>query len=102
VLPTLRHRRPVTHNYVLVEAVALVQARLGMEAVRRLLDDLVPVVELRFVDRQLHGQAVAALLATGARDVSLVDRVSALMRTAQIVEAFAFDPHFEREGFTLV
>jgi uncharacterized protein len=103
VLPTLRHRRPVTHNYVLVEAVALVQARLGMEAVRRLLDDLVPVVELRSVDRQLHAQAVAALLATGARDVSLVDRVSfALMRTAQIVEAFAFDPHFEREGFTLV
>jgi predicted nucleic acid-binding protein len=50
VLPTLRHRRPVTHNYVLVEAVALVQARLGVEAVRRLLDDLVPVVELRFVD----------------------------------------------------
>jgi predicted nucleic acid-binding protein len=46
---------------------------------------------------------VAALLATGARDVSLVDRVSfALMRSAEIVEAFAFDRHFEHEGFTLV
>jgi predicted nucleic acid-binding protein len=103
VLPELRDRDPVTHSYVVVESVALTQARLGVDAVRRLLDDLLPVFELRFVGRELHSAAVAALLAAGSREVSFVDRVSfELMRGAGITEAFAFDRHFEEEGFTLV
>jgi predicted nucleic acid-binding protein len=103
LLPTLRDRGPLTHSYVVVESVALTQARLGIEAVRRLLDDLLPAFELRFVSRQLHGAAVAALLASGSGDVSLVDRVSfEVMRSSGLTEAFAFDRHFEREGFTVV
>lgn len=103
VLPGLRDRDTLTHSYVVVESVALVQARLGVDAVRRLLDDLLPVFDLRFVARELHTAAVAALLAAGSRDVSFVDRVSfELMRAAGITEAFAFDRHFEHEGFTLV
>jgi uncharacterized protein len=94
---------PVTHSYVVVEAVALTQLRLGMAAVRRLLDDLLPVVGVRYVDRDLHRQGVAGLLASGARSVSLVDRVSfAFMRDQNITAAFAFDEHFHREGFVLV
>lgn len=103
VLPKLRDHLPLTHSYVVVESVALVQNRLGIDAVRRLLDDLLPAFELRFVGPELHGAAVAALLASGARDVSLVDRVSfELMRDAGLTQAFAFDRHFERAGFTLV
>ena len=102
-LPDLRFRAPVTHSYVVVEAVALTQLRLGMAAVRRLLDDLLPVIGVRYVDKDLHWQGVAALLASGARSVSLVDRVSfAFMRAEGIDEAFAFDRHFRRQGFALL
>jgi predicted nucleic acid-binding protein len=74
-----------------------------MAAVRRLLDDLLPVIGVHFVDQDLHRQGVAGLLASGARSVSLVDRVSfAFMRGEGIADAFAFDEHFPREGFALV
>jgi uncharacterized protein len=103
LLPELRDQLPLTHSYVVVESVALVQNRLGIDAVRRLLDDLLPAFELRFVGPELHGAAAAALLASGSRDVSLVDRVSfELMRDAGVTHAFAFDRDFERAGFTLV
>lgn len=99
-LPGLRFRAPVTHSYVVVEAVALTQVRLGMAAVRRLLDDLLPVIGVHYLDRELHRQGVAALLASGVRSVSLVDQVSfAFMRMEGIAEAFTFDEHFRREGF---
>jgi uncharacterized protein len=102
LLPKLRGHLPLTHSYVVVESVALVQNRLGIEAVRRLIDDLLPAFELRFVGPDLHRAAVAALLASGTRDVSLVDRVSfELMRNAGVTHAFAYDRHFERAGFTL-
>lgn len=103
LLPQLRDRQPVTHSYVVVESVALIQARLGIDAVRRLLDDLLPVFDLRFVGQDLHYAAAAALLAADSRDVSFVDRVSfELMRRTGIREAFAFDRHFEGEGFALL
>lgn len=95
--------RLVTHNYVLVESTALVQHRLGLEAVRALHDDLLPTVAVEWVDERTHGQALAAVLAAGRREVSLVDRVSfELMRGLGIRRAFAFDEDFEREGFTVV
>jgi predicted nucleic acid-binding protein len=88
---------------VVVETVALIQVRLGVAAVRRLIDDLLPVIGVHSVERDLHRQGVAGLLASGARSVSLVDRVSfAFMRAEGIREAFAFDEHFRREGFAVV
>lgn len=94
----------VTHNYVVVESAALVQRRLGPSALRPLLDDLVPLLDVVWVDPDVHRVAVAALLAAQERrDVSLVDRVSfELMRRRRIDTAFAFDRHFEREGYALV
>jgi predicted nucleic acid-binding protein len=90
----------VTHNYVVVESIALTQARLGLDAVRRLLDDLLPPIAVRWVGPDLHRAAAAAMLASGTGAVSFVDRVSfALMREHAITHAFAYDDHFEREGF---
>lgn len=96
--------RPLlTTNYVLVECCALTQSRLGLEAARCLLDDLVPVMEVVWVDETLHGIAAAALLAAHRRKLSLVDCVSfAVMRQRGITEAFAFDRHFAEEGFAVV
>ncbi len=93
----------LTHNYVLVESFALVQRRLGLEAARSLQQDIVPILDVVWVDEKLHQAAVEGLLAAGSRTVSLVDRVSfALMRRQRLQTAFAFDEDFTREGFQLL
>ncbi len=93
----------VTHTYVVVETTALVQRRLGMDAVRALTDDVLPALELVAVDESLHATAVSALLAAGSREISLVDWTSfELMRRLSISEAFAFDADFRDQGFALL
>lgn len=90
----------VTHNYVLVETSALVQRRLGSEALKTFFDAFVPAMTVRFVDESLHRIAVAAHLAAGGKRPSLVDWVSfELMRDRGIHSAFAFDRDFSVEGF---
>ncbi len=91
----------LTHSYVALEATALVQNRLGLEAVQALRRDILPAIEVIWVDAELDATAVTALLAAGRRDVSLVDRVSfELMRRRGITRALAIDADFVREGFT--
>jgi uncharacterized protein len=93
----------VSHGGVVVEAVALVQRRLGMPAVRALLDDLLPVVEITWADSELYQRAAAALLAADRREVSLVDWLSfELMRRDGVGEYFAYDDDFRRQGFVPV
>lgn len=91
----------LTHGSVVVETSALVQRRLGMPAVRALHDGLLPVLTPRWVDGELYGRAVSALLAADRRDVSLVDWTSfELMRALGVGQAFAFDDDFATQGFT--
>ena len=90
----------LTHSFVLVETAALVQSRLGLEAVRVLVDDLLPPVDIAWVDQELYGRAQSSLLSTARRGLSLVDWTSfELMRTRQIDTAFAFDEDFVAQGF---
>ncbi len=90
----------VTSNYVLVETCALVQHRLGLEAVRSVQQQIAPVLTIEWVSPAQHDSAMAALLAAGRKKLSLVDCVSfALMRQAGIRGAFAFDSHFAEQGF---
>lgn len=92
--------RLVTHAYVVVEVVALVQRRLGLHVVRRLVDDLLPLMGVVQVSERMHAEAMAALLAADRRGISLVDRVSFLvMRHLGIRRAFTFDADFVDEGF---
>ena len=90
----------LTHEYVVVETISLVQRRLGMGALRRFLDDLLPLVEIEWVDPGLHAAAREAMLGAGQRGVSLVDWTSFLvMRRRGIRTAFAFDDDFAAQGF---
>jgi predicted nucleic acid-binding protein len=92
----------VTHRYVEVESIALVQRRLGRKALAVLLDDVFGVIEIRTVGNDLHAEAIAALRA-GPTSVSFVDQVSfTLMRRERIASAFAFDGDFPKQGFNLV
>lgn len=89
-------------SYVLVEITALVQRRLGMEAVRTLDADVVPVLDIRWVDDAVHQSAMSALFARGHRGVSLVDWVSFIvMREEGVNTAFAYDNDFTSQGFRL-
>ena len=93
----------LTHSYVLVESSALVQRRLGFEAVRALFDDLVAAMDVVWVDEALHRSALAAMIASGSAAVSLVDWTSfEIMRRRGIDRAFAFDDDFTTHGFELV
>ena len=93
----------LTHEYVLVETIALVQRRLGLGPLRSFLDDLLPLIDVAWVDEALHLEAREALLAAGQRQVSLVDQVSFLvMRRHGIRRAFAFDADFGAAGFDVV
>lgn len=92
-----------TSNYVLVESFALVQRRLGLEALRALADVLVPMLRPLWVDEQLHAAAVAALFTAGRRRLSLVDCTSfELMRRHGLTQALALDDDFPRQGFRLL
>lgn len=92
-----------THSYVLVETVALVQRRLGVDAVADLHHRLVPQLSVRPVDAGLHDSAMTALLAAARRPVSLVDWVSfVMMRQESIEEAFTFDGDFADQGFRVL
>ena len=91
----------VTHQYVVVETLALVQRRLPAEALRRLALELLPLVTIEPVDDGLHAAATAALLASLPTTRSFVDLVSfEFMRQHGMTRAFAFDADFERAGFT--
>lgn len=93
----------VTHNYVVVESSALIQRRLGAEAVRVFLDDVLPAVRILWIDEPTHPLASAAMLGSLNRGVSLVDWTSFVtMRELGIDRAFAFDADFKSQGLQVI
>jgi predicted nucleic acid-binding protein len=58
---------------------------------------------MRWVDVALHERAVASLLGSASRSVSLVDWTSfALIREESLDRAFAFDRDFRDQGFAVI
>jgi predicted nucleic acid-binding protein len=91
------------HIYILVETSALVSRRLGIEAVRVFERDIVPMLRLEWVTRDIHSAAAAAQMIAARRTLSLVDCVSfEVMRRSEIRTAFAFDRHFREYGYELI
>ena len=92
--------RLLSTSYVLVETFALVQSRLGLDAVKVLSRDIEPLLEIAWIDETRHRSAVTTLLAISRRRLSLVDCVSfETMRSKGLIRAFAFDRHFLEQGF---
>ncbi len=99
----LAERRAITHSYIVIETEALSHRRFGGPVARRLLEDVVPLLEIVWVDADLHGAAVSAHLRALRRRSSLVDRVSfEVMRRRGVHAALALDRDFAREGFELL
>ncbi len=92
-----------TSNYVLVETFALLQRRLGLEAVQGFADAFVPLLQTVWVDEELHAAAAASLFTAAQRRLSLVDCASfELMRRLGLTDVLALDTDFARQGFNLL
>ena len=92
----------LTTDYVVLESCAVLQRRLGLEAVRRLTRDTLAPVVIEWVTRVDHERAVDALIVAGRRGLSLVDCTSfEVMRRLDVRECLAFDRHFAERGFVL-
>lgn len=91
------------NNYVLIETIAVLKNRIGMDAVMAFQNDVRPVLTVLWIDEDLHLRAVSAVLAAQRRRLSLVDCASfESMRQAGLRQAFAFDAHFEEQGFEVL
>ncbi len=92
-----------THSSIVVEASALIQRRLGVDALADLHYATLDVIQVAWVDGPLHDRALSAVLAARQRDVSLVDWTSfEFMKSEHIGTAFAFDSDFADQGFVLL
>ena len=95
--------RLVTTSYVLLETVSLLLSRGGPEAVRAFHEGLAPLLEVIWLDGEVHERAMSALLASRTKGISLTDFTSfVVMRERRIETAFAFDADFRRQGFRLL
>jgi predicted nucleic acid-binding protein len=92
-----------TTTYVIMEIAALLQGRLGLEALREFAADVLPIVHVQCVDEGHHRSAFHALLVASRRKLSLVDCASfESMRRTGIDRAFCFDRHFAEQGFEVL
>jgi predicted nucleic acid-binding protein len=90
----------VTTNYVVVESWVVVQRRIGFDGLRTLKNDLLPLVDVLWVNQETHAAAENLLLASNRRQLSLVDCASfEAMRRHGIRRVFSIDPHFAEQGF---
>jgi predicted nucleic acid-binding protein len=94
----------VTSNYILLESSALIQRRLGFDALIDFSENLIPIFDdIVWVDNNLHFQGLLKLKFEKRRDLSLVDCISfEIMKIKKIQKVFAFDKHFSEKGFDLL
>jgi predicted nucleic acid-binding protein len=98
---SVRGEALLVHSYVIVESLALFQARSGHESSMKLLKDL-ERFQVDWVTEETHREALTLFSRLKSRTVSLVDCVSfTVMRKRGLTTAFAFDKHFVQQGFRL-
>jgi predicted nucleic acid-binding protein len=96
-----RRAELVTTSYVLVETYALLDRRLGRDAVRDFRSSFAPPLRIIWVDGALHERGLDRL-EQSPHTLSLVDAVSfEAIREHRILEAFAFDRQFARENLAV-
>lgn len=92
-----------TSSFVLVETYALLDRRVERDAVFRFRSDFAPLLQVVWIDQELHEAGLDRLAARRGEELSLVDACSlAVMERLGLERAFAFDRRFARAGFELV
>lgn len=92
-----------THNYVVLEAVALLQNRFGLTAAATFQRNVQANCKIHWITEAEHERAVERWLQHHTRRLNLVDCMSFIvMEMYGCDTAFAYDSDFETEGFKLV
>jgi len=92
-----------TSDYVRIETWALVRRRLGVEAVWSFRELFLPLFQILSVGEQGFVDATDKWWLARRRRLSLVDITSFdLIRKHQLHFVFAFDKHFQEEGFSVL
>lgn len=92
-----------TTNYVVLETMALLQRRYGVEKARLLQSEMLPALDIIWLDEQDHALGLEILFAANRRELSLVDCTSfAAMRRNQLAQVFTFDSHFKEQGLIVL
>jgi predicted nucleic acid-binding protein len=92
----------VTTSYNLVETYALLDRRFGRDATASFRSGFAPLLQVVWVEKDLHERGLDLMFERPV-GVSLVDAVSFVcIREQRIDEVFAFDRHFEQEGFAVL
>ena len=93
----------ITTNYILVESYALIQRRMGMNAIQDFQEKILPSLTLTWINAEAHQRALQQFLLENRRNLSFVDCSSfeAIQRLG-IDKAFTFDNHFREQGFEII
>lgn len=92
----------LTHSFVMVETLALVDNRAGRAVARRVVTDVLPSLDVVDVTSEVRARALAAFTTAPAR-YSFVDLVSfEVARERAITQVLAFDDDFKEMGFDVI
>lgn len=93
----------ITTNYILVETYALIQRRMGMNAVQDFQNKILPSLTLVWINAEEHQQAIKQFLLENRRNLSFVDCSSfdAIQRLG-IDKVFTLDNHFREQDFEVI
>lgn len=97
-------RQPlITSNYVLVETIALLQHRFGLDAVLDFDARIAPLLRVRWIDPEMHRRAMDRLVRSDQRQLSFVDCASfVVMDSEGIRRALALDSDFSANGYEVL
>ena len=89
-----------TTSYVVAETMGLLQHRISVAAVGRFVDEILPLVQIRWIGGDEHAAAWQLLREVGKRSFTIVDASTAvLLQRDGSKRVLALDPEFRRLGF---
>lgn len=91
-----------TTSYALVETMALIQRRLGFNAVVDFLDRIGRNVSVAWIDEEVHSQAWDRLVEQQGAGLSFVDWTVALASEGLDATIFTFDSGFVNRGYSVI
>ena len=93
----------LTHNYIILETVALIQRRIGLTAAIAFQHDAQRYLKIYWITEADNERAVRRWTERNTRRLNLVDCMSfVVMEMYGCTTTFAYDSDFETEGFQLI
>lgn len=93
----------ITTNYILVESYALIQRRMGMNAIQDFQNKILPAITLIWINVEEHQHEMQQFLLENRRNLSFVDCSSfEAKQRLGIDKAFTFENHFREQGFEVI